>query len=132
SGGAAGWLAVAGVLSTTAAIARSQAQEARQPRVCAGAPPDGDLRPCRSNSRHGRCVAAGYDQLRRSASSAVVPHRTKTAAAGYGELSAPASGSGAHHAGCRLHELACGGVRMSGVETSSANTAAHTADTPQL
>ena len=31
----------------TAASARSQAQEARQPRVCAGAPPAGDLRPRR-------------------------------------------------------------------------------------
>ena len=36
------------------------------------------------------------------------------------------------HAGRRLHELAGGGVRMSGADASATNTAAHTADTPQL
>jgi hypothetical protein len=38
-------LAVAGVLRSVAASARSQAQETRQPRVRAGASPAGDLRP---------------------------------------------------------------------------------------
>jgi len=37
------------------------------------------FRPGGSNSSHRRCPAAGHDQLRRGASSAVVPHRTKTA-----------------------------------------------------
>ena len=117
--------------SPTAASARSQAQEAWQPRVCAGAAADGDLRPRGSNSRHRRRLAAGHDQLRRGAPSAAVPHRTKTAAAGYGELSAPAAGPGAHHAGRRLHEPAGGGVRMSSTIFAT-NTATHTADTPQL
>ena len=51
---------------------------------------------------------------------------------GHGELSPSAYGAGEDHAGRRLHELACGGVRMSGPEASATNTAAHTADTPQL
>ena len=80
---AADWVAVAGVHRATAASARSQTQEERLPRVCAGATPDGDLRPCGSNSRHQRCLAPGHDQLRRGAPSAVVQHRTQTAEAGY-------------------------------------------------
>ena len=57
-------------------------------------------------------LALRHDQLRCGASSAAVPHRAKTAAAGHGELSAPAAGTGAHHAGRRLHDSARGGVRM--------------------
>src|SRR5260370_34925337 len=70
--------------------------------------------------------------IRRRPSSAAVPHRAQAAAAGYGELSASAHGAGQGHAGCRLHDPAGGGVRMSGAESSEANTATHTADTPQL
>ena len=125
-------LAAAGELRAATTSARSQTQEARQPRVCAGASSDGDLRPCGSPSCHRRSLAAGNDQLRRGAPSAAVPHRTKTPAAGHGELPAPADGTGSYHAGRRLHELAGGGVRMSGADVSAANTAAHTADTPQL
>src|SRR6266404_686457 len=132
SGRATSRLAVAGVLRTTAASARSQAEEARQSRVCAGASPAGDLRPLRTNSCHRRCLAVRHDQLRRRPSSVAMPHRTTTAATGHGELSPPAPGAGAHHPGRRLHELACGGVCMSGAETSSTNIVAHTADTPQL
>jgi hypothetical protein len=40
-------------------------------------------------------------------------------------------GAGADHLGRRLHELACGSVRMSGAETSSTNIVTHTAETPQ-
>ena len=50
--------------ATAAAIAGSPAQEAWQPRVCAGASSDGDLRPRRSNPCHRRRLAAGHDQLR--------------------------------------------------------------------
>jgi len=128
----AGRLAVAGVLCATAAPARSKAQEARQPGVCAGAPSVGDLRPLRSNPCYRRCPALRCDQLRCGASSAAVPHRTKAAATGHGKLSPPADGAGAYHAGCRLHDSTRGGIRMNGVEITATNAAAHTSDTPQL
>jgi len=131
-GRATGRVAVAGVFRATAASARSEAQKAWQSRVCAGASSDGDLRHQRSDSRHRRCLEAGHDQLRCGTSSAAVPHRTTTAVAGYGELSPSAYGAGKDHAGRRLHEFACGGVRMNGTDASATNTAAHTADTPLL
>src|SRR5216683_483065 len=132
TGGSARRLAVAGVFRSVATAARSTAQEARQPRVCAGASTVGDLRYRGSNSCHRRCLAVRHDQLRRGAPPAAVPHRTPAAAAGYGKLSAPAAGTGTHHASRRLHDLACGGVRMSDIDMSETNTAAHTADTSQL
>src|SRR5258708_22507710 len=78
------------------------------------------------------CPAVRNVKLARGASSGGVPSPTKAAATGYAELSSPAAGAGAHHPGRRLHELACGGGGMSGVETSFTNIATHTADTPQL
>src|SRR5207253_6333950 len=86
----------------------------------------------RSDSRYRRCLAARHDQLRCRPSSVAVPHRAQAAAAGHGELSAPASGAGAHHAGRRLHDATGGGMRMSGADVSVTNTATHTTDTPQL
>jgi hypothetical protein len=74
----------------------------------------------------------GTISFRHRASSAALPYRTKTAATGHAELSSPTDGAGAYHPGRRLHELACGSVRMSGAETSSTNSVTHTADTPQL
>jgi DNA replication protein DnaC/transposase len=115
--------------STLRRLLEARLKEARQPRVCAGAAPAGDLRPCGSHARHRRRFAAGYDQLRRRAPSAAVPYRTQAAAAGHAELSSPAAGAGANHAGHRLHDPADGGTRMS---NDPSNTAVHTSDTPQL
>ena len=91
--------------SPAAAAVGSSAEEARQPGVRAGAAADGDLLYPGSSARHRRRAAPGHDQLRRREASAAVPHRAEAAAAGHGELSAPAAGRSAHHAGRRLHAL---------------------------
>ena len=78
-----GWL-LPGCFAQLRRLLEARLKKHGKPRVCAGAPSDGDLRPCRSKSRHRRCLTAGHDQLRRGTPSAVVPHRTETASAGYG------------------------------------------------
>ena len=63
--------------------------------------------------RHRRCLAVWARSASMRSASAAVPHRAQTAAAGHGELSPSADGSGAHHTGRRLHGTAGGGIRMS-------------------
>ena len=91
----------------------------------------GDLPTRRSHRRRRAGTALNTHQLRRRAASGSVPHRTQAAAAGHGQLAAPAAGPGAHHARRRLHEPAV-------VPTAAAASAGGgamsttTPDTPQV
>ena len=95
-----------------------------QPRVHPGAAAAGDLRTRRSHRRRRAGAYAEHDQLRCRAASGAVPHRTPAAAAGYGQLAAPAAGPGAHHTRRRLHEpavCACGRAAHAGGDAMSRN-----------
>ena len=87
-------------------LLEARLQQACRPRVHPGAAVAGDLRARRGHCRRRAGACAGHDQLRRRAASGALPHRAQAAAAGYGQLAAPAAGPGAHHAGRRLHEPA--------------------------
>ena len=110
----------------TATVDGSAAEQGRPSRVCTGAAASGDLPVGRGRASDRAGFASGNDLVRCGKASAVVPDRAASAAAGLGELSAPAAGAGAYHAGIGVHGAAGRGELMSG----TANTA--TADTPQV
>src|SRR5208282_5416751 len=137
-GGAAVGLGVAGVFRAAAAAVGGAAEQGRQTRVRAGAASAGGVLIAGSRTGGRGCVASGHDRLRCRQASAAVPHRAASAAAGPGELSAPAAGRSTDHAGRRLHDLAPGAddgfirdIRGRGDAMSDPSSVA-TADTPQV
>src|ERR1019366_7802126 len=104
----------------------SAAEQGRPSRVCTGAATLGDLPVGRGRASDRAGFTSGNDLVRCGEASAVVPDRAASAAAGLGELSAPADGAGSYHEGIGVHGAAGRGEPVSG----AVNTA--TVDTPQV
>ncbi len=97
---AAGGMAVARVLCSTAPVAGGTAAQARRPGVYPGAAADRAFRVRGCHGRRRAGARAERDQLRRRPAPGALSHRTQAAAAGHGQLAAPAAGRSAHYACC--------------------------------
>ena len=87
-------------------LLEARLHEARRPRVYPGLAADRDFALEEVTAAVEQALALERDQLRCRAASGALPHRAQAAAAGYGQLAAPAAGPGAHHACRRVHEPA--------------------------